>query len=149
MKIKILILAILFPFIGNAQFKIGNIEVDKRTFNEYIDDCYEHPDTIYYLPWSKENKEQIKLSIGRVSKTVEASYDTIYNRQYNGDIVAGSWGSEKEVEEWIESEKQKDIKSGIKVIKFIDKYTYLTNDFLFPRKPTEEDFIKWYHKQNK
>lgn len=138
-----------------AQTKIGELTVSDSTAKKYFLDCYNHPDTIkersshdYGIPdcsgcsfnyndftnaerEAKDYNSQLKNnSIGKVTHVVNvpARIDTSY--------YFNSFVSNKHL-------KQKPL------ITHREAYSYIEFvGWLIPRKPAEQDFIKWYAKIN-
>lgn len=134
-----------------AQLKIGSITVDSETAKKYIADCYLHPDTVRpksmydFLSCtncsvSNEeiqrakimaddfNENLIKYNIGEVIDTVhyEAHSDTLYD-----GVLFANYDYKKDAKN-IEIEHQ-------------PAWSYVDwKGYLMPRKPSEQDFVKWY-----
>jgi hypothetical protein len=153
---KLSLLLLLLPLSLLAQIKIGNITIPDSVAQKYFLDCYSHPDTVkpkseyeFYsctnCTVSNEetqraknmsddfNENLKKCNIGDVRDTVyyKASDITLYD-----GIVYASF----------------DYQKGAKkiTIKHFDAGKYVDwKGYLMPRKPSEQDFVKWYNEKNK
>lgn len=112
----------------------------------------------YYSSYSldEEAKERVRvdsynetikaLAIKQIVDTIYlAAYkDTVFNKQMGG-ILAESGRTDNEIKAINAKYRQVEKKSGIKEIKDVPAETYIqpTNTYLVPRKPSEQDFIRW------
>jgi hypothetical protein len=109
--------AIGLPFVGWAQFKIGEITIDSATARQYFVDCYIHPDTLKFKTWWEFSEiERPK------------------NRPYMIDAPPAADAAAEAYNAQLKREAIEVLTKGY------------TNYYIRPRKPTELDFIRWYAK---
>ncbi len=162
MKIILTILSCLLLASAGAQIKIGNIAVSDSIGKKYLLDCYQHPDTmklkdewqdvpvlsrsanmVEYMPMTPEQEMQYKQPI----------------RDYNSRIVQNSIGKAFKsipynahadtlwTSIWSDGNGWKHSKDYYQIVQVPAGADREFIGFLVPRKPTEEDFIKWLSKQ--
>lgn len=153
---KILII-LLMPCACMAQNKIGNITVSEIEFKNYLTNCYQKPDTIsrrteydygacmnctFYAPdrdMQKRLAEDYNEQLERIS--IGIIMDTSRYPPYNDTIFSD--GSSSIINSFNKAKPKKG--SVVKNITTYPASEYIrdTGKRLVPRKPTEEDFIKW------
>jgi hypothetical protein len=133
------LITILFVGCVPAQNKVGNLTLSDSIFNAYILDLYHYPDTVYV---ANESTDLLKLSVGSKKKIhyYNAYIDTIY------DGLLGCSCDMAQVRK--DYEKNKDYKT--REINHVPAGSYQVGTYYYiPRKPSENDFIKWYKKHSK
>lgn len=140
MKLLILLISsFLFVSCVPAQNKVGNLTLSDSLFNAYILDLYHYPDTVYI---ANESTDLLKNSIGSKRKIhyYNAYIDTIYD-----GLIACSCDMAQVRKDY---EKNKNYKT--REIEHVPAGSYPIGTWYYiPRKPSENDFIKWFKKHKK
>lgn len=118
-KLLFALTAIALSIGVKAQSKIGNVTVADSVFSRYIFDCYKHPDKLYYQGWKFSEPVDGFSTLNREQEIKDDLYNAILDKNKIRDFY----------EFYNHDHKTKHI-AGCYV----------------PRKPTEQDFIKWYTK---
>lgn len=155
-------LAVLMPVMGLGQTKIGNLTISDSEASAYFLYCYQHPDTVqekseddyrtthwnadHTSGWSDpetfEQGQQIKnmvnefngnlhhMAIGKVYRAV--FYKAHIDTEWTGMLFGGG--------------KSGHSKTWTKINNVPDRTEQEFIGFLAPRKPSEQDFIKWKYR---
>ncbi len=128
---KILLFIFLVPIIANSQIKIGSITISDSLAKEYFFDCIKNPDTIYVDMTTENSRKYQSLMLYEVEPP---------------ECAARREESERESKEYEKKHPSKLLAKNDTIL-FISggaSWWCGRKGYAIPRKPSEEDFVKWY-----
>lgn len=143
MKTVILLLLSLNCY---AQFKIGTLEISESVFREYIVDCYKNGDTVDLNQGDRfsHNVTAIDRSIDRQEILKFGTPIMIWNKELRDSLFEHPLTYIMFPRNW---EAEKNQRGKLVKIVITKEHTYQYNSYRYtmPRKPSEQDFIRWFN----